>query len=231
MMIMQGTLVNCTTIVCGCFIGSFLKKGIAERYKETLIQGMGLAAMAIGINSFVSSMPDSQFPVLFVVSLAIGGLLGELCKLDEIFQSLLGKIAVGNLSEGLSTAILLFCVGTLSILGPIQSALQGDHTLLYTNAMLDGVTSIVLSANYGFGIAFAAIVLFFWQGFFYCFAHLIADFVSAQLLTEISIVGGILILSSGLSILGIKKIRTVNYLPALAVPAVFLWIYSLIKSL
>lgn len=224
---MLGTLVNCTTIICGSFIGSVLKKGIPERYKETLIQGMGLAAVALGIHSAISNMPNSEFPVLFIASLAIGGFIGEFLKLDEFFQKGLSKIAVGNLSEGLSTAILLFCVGTLSILGPMQSALQGDNTFLYTNAMLDLVTSMVFAANYGFGIAFAAVVLFFWQGFFYCFAHLIADFVTGQLLTELSIIGGILIFSSGLGILDIKKIRTVNYLPALLVPAVFLWLRSL----
>lgn len=225
---MQGTLVNCATIICGSLIGGILKKGIPDRYKETLMQGMGLAAVALGVNSFVSNMPKSDFPVLFIISLAIGGFIGEMLQLENGFQHLLGKFTVGNLSEGLSTAILLFCVGTLSILGPMQSALQGDNTFLYTNAMLDLVTSMVLAANYGFGIALAAMALFCWQGFFYCFAYFIADVVTGQLLTELSIVGGILIFSSGLGILEIKKIRTVNYLPALLVPAVFIWLRSLI---
>ncbi len=226
---MLGTIVNCATIVCGSLIGSVLKKGIPERYKETLIQGMGLAAIALGLNSALSNMPKSEFPVLFIASLALGGLIGEMLNLDSLFQKGLSKISVGNLSEGLSTAILLFCVGTLSILGPMQSALQGDNTFLYTNAMLDLVTSMVFAANYGFGIAFAAVVLFFWQGFFYCFAHLIAGFVTGALLTELSIVGGILIFCSGLGILGIKKIRTVNYLPALLVPAAYIGILQLLK--
>ena len=204
---MLGTIVNCATIVCGSLIGSVLKKGISERYKETMIQGMGLAAIALGLNSALTNMPKSDFPVLFIASLAIGGLIGEMLNLDSLFQKGLSKISVGNsnLSEGLSTAILLFCVGTLSILGPMQSALQGDNTFLYTNAMLDLVTSMVFAANYGFGIAFAAVALFFWQGFFYCFAYLIADFVTGQLLTELSIIGGILIFCSGLGILNIKK--------------------------
>ncbi|MCI8336813.1 MAG: DUF554 domain-containing protein [Peptococcaceae bacterium] len=228
---MLGTIVNCTTIVCGSLIGSALKKGIPERYKETLIQGMGLAAIALGLNSALSRMPESDFPVLFIASLALGGLIGEILNLDSLFQKGLSKISVGNsnLSEGLSTAILLFCVGTLSILGPMQSALQGDNTFLYTNAMLDLVTSMVFAANYGFGIAFAAVVLFFWQGFFYCFAHLIADFVTGSLLTELSIIGGILIFCSGLGILGIKKIRTVNYLPALLVPAAYIGLLQLFQ--
>lgn len=226
---MLGTIVNCTTIVCGSLVGSVLKKGIPEQYKETLIQGMGLAAIALGLNSALSHMPESEFPVLFIASLALGGLIGEMLNLDSLFQKGLSKISVGNLSEGLSTAILLFCVGTLSILGPMQSALQGDNTFLYTNAMLDLVTSMVFAANYGFGIAFAAVALFFWQGFFYCFAHLIADFVTGQLLTELSIIGGILIFCSGLGILGIKKIRTVNYLPALLVPAAYIGILQLFK--
>ena len=124
------------------------------------------------------------------------------------------------MSKGLSTAILLFCAGTLSILGPMQSALLGDNTFLYTNAVLDGITSTVLSSAFGFGIAIAAAVLFCWQGSIYLLASVIEPFITDALMTEISLVGGILILSSGLGILGIKQIRTLNLLPALLVPPV-----------
>lgn len=129
----------------------------------------------------------------------------------------MSKISKGsNLAQGLSTAILLYCAGTLSILGPIQSALQGDNTYLFTNAILDGITSIVLSSTFGIGIALAAIILFCWQGAIYLLAGLIAPFITDTLMTEISLVGGVLIFASGLGILGIKKIKTLNLLPALS---------------
>lgn len=133
-----------------------------------------------------------------------------------------------NLAKGLSTAILLYCFGTLSILGPIESALHGDHTYLFTNAILDGITSIVLSSTFGMGIAIAAGVLFCWQGGIFLLANLIAPYLTPELLTEISLVGGVLILSSGLSILNIKQFKTLNLLPALLVPPVAVGLLSLL---
>ena len=113
---------------------------------------------------------------------------------------------------------MLFCVGALSILGPINSALYGDETFLFTNAMLDLVTSMVLASTFGYGIAIAAGVLFCWQGSIYLLATFLAPLLSGGLMTEISIVGGFLIFASGLSILQIKEIKTMNLLPALFIP-------------
>lgn len=216
---MLGTIANTGAILMGSIVGSTLKKGIGEKYKTVMMDSMGLAAAALGINSITEAMPQSRYHVLFIVSLAIGGLIGTRLDLAAAFDRAVGKISGGsNLSQGLSAAILLFCAGTLSILGPIQSALQGDNTYLYTNAILDGITSTVLSSTFGVGIAIAAAVLFCWQGSIYLLASVIEPFITDALMNEISLVGGILILSSGLGILGIKQIRTLNLLPALLVP-------------
>ncbi|MCI8653774.1 MAG: DUF554 domain-containing protein [Angelakisella sp.] len=224
---MLGTIANATTILIGSITGSTLKKGIGERYKTIMMDSMGLAATALGINSIVGAMPNSRYHVLFIVSLALGGLIGTRLSLDTAFARAVSKISRGSdLAQGLSTAILLFCAGTLSILGPMQSALQGDNTYLYTNAILDGITSIVLSSTFGIGIALAALVLFCWQGAIYLLAGLIQPFITDALMTEISLVGGILILASGLGILGIKEIKTLNLLPALLVPPIAVTILS-----
>lgn len=114
---MIGTIVNCTAIVTGSFVGSRLKKGLKPEYEEILMQALGLAATAIGINSIVKYMPQSRYPVLFIVSIAVGALIGEKIQLEERFKRAVTHMAGGNLVQGLSTAILLFCVGTLSILG------------------------------------------------------------------------------------------------------------------
>ena len=113
--------------------------------------------------------------------------------------------------------MLLFCIGTLSILGPIQSALYGDETYLLTNATLDFVTAMVLASTYGIGIALAAVILFFWQGSIYLGAGFLSAFLSPQLLTEISIIGA----SSGIGILGLKDCKTLNMLPSLLIPAIW----------
>lgn len=218
---MIGTIANTSTILIGSLIGSSLKRGIGERYKSIMMDSMGLVATALGINSIVQAMPQSKYHVLFIVSLAAGGVIGTRLDLASAFNRAVGRISGGsNLAQGLSTAILLFCAGTLSILGPMQSALQGDNTYLFTNAILDGITSIVLSSTFGIGMSIAAGVLFCWQGSIYLLARFIEPFITDALMTEISLVGGILILSSGLGILGIKEIKTLNLLPALLVPAV-----------
>ena len=158
---MLGTIVNVGCIAVGSIIGSVFKKGINEKHQEALFNAMGLAALGLGINSVVQNMPNSTYPVLFIVSLALGSLIGSVIDLNGRFQSLADKLSVGQLSKGLSTGILLFCIGTLSILGPINSALYGDHTYLFTNATLDLVTSMVLASTYGIGMILTAAVLFF----------------------------------------------------------------------
>lgn len=218
---MIGTIVNTLAIIVGCAVGSFLKKGIKEEYQSALFTAMGFAAVALGVNAIVQNMPNSAYPVLFIVSLALGGLAGTIIDIDARFQRLVSRFSQSDLSKGLSTGILLFCIGTLSILGPLESALNNNHTYLFTNATLDLVTSMALAATYGFGIAFSAIVLFVWQTAIYLSAQYIEPFLTDALMTEVSIVGGILILSSGLSILGIKNSKSLNMLPALFVPIVW----------
>lgn len=218
---MIGTIVNTGTILAGSIIGSLVKKGIKEEYQGALFNAMGLAAAGLGINAIVQNMPKSQFPVLFIISLAIGSLLGTMLDINGRFTKLTNKFSSSNLGQGLATGILLFCIGTLSILGPMESAFHGDNTYLFTNAALDFVTSMVLASTYGIGMAITAGVLFVWQGSIYLGAGLLSGFLTPELLTEISIVGGFLIASSGLSILKIKDCKALNMLPALLVPPVW----------
>ena len=226
---MLGTIVNVGCILSGSIIGSFVSKGINEKYKTALFDALGLATIGLGANAFVSNMPKSEYPVLFIASLAIGTVLGTWLDLNGKFQGLLQKAKGGSkLAEGLSTAILLFCIGTLSILGPIESRLNGNNTYLFTNATLDFVSSIILSSAYGIGIAIAALVLFCWQGSIYAFAGFIAPYMTPQLMAEISILGGIFLMSSGLGILQIRDCKTLNMLPALLVPPVFFAILKLV---
>lgn len=237
---MLGTIVNTTAIIVGSTAGAVLKKGIKEQYSDVLFTAMGLAAAGLGINSIVQNMPKSTYPVLFIASLALGGLFGTILDIDARFQNLTlrlqskkgggdgtsGAQTKNRLGEGLSTGILLYCIGTLSILGPIQSSLYGDNTFLFTNATLDLVTSAVLASTYGIGMILAAPVLFCWQGSIYLLACLLGNFMSAELMVEVSVVGGFLIFSSGLSILKIKEIKTLNMLPSLLVPVVWMVIHS-----
>ena len=229
---MLGTIVNTGTILAGSMLGSVLCKGVKEKYQNALYTAMGLAATALGINAVVSNMPKSNYPVLFIVSLAVGSLLGTILDLDGRFQGMVRKYSKSNLGQGLSTGILLYCIGTLSILGPVMSALYGDNTYLFTNATLDFVTSTVLASTYGIGMAFAAPVLFCWQGAIYLVAkNLSGSFFSEEMIAELCIVGGILIASSGIGILKIKDCKALNMLPSLAVPILFFVVKGIIASL
>ena len=225
---MIGTLFNTCMILVGSIVGSLLKKGLKEKQQRVLFDAMGLAATGIGINAIVNNMPDSQYPVLFIVSLAVGSIIGTSLDIDAKFQHIVDARGGSGLGQGLSTAILLFCIGTLSILGPIQSAIYGDETFLFTNGTLDLVTSMVLASTYGIGIAIAAVVLFLWQGGIYLGASFLAEFISDPFMTELSIVGGFLIAASGISILKIKDFKTMNLLPSLLVPVIFFLGKSLI---
>lgn len=219
---MIGTLANVGTIVVGSLIGGLFRKVMSEKLSATLMNAMGLAAFGLGINAVVQNMPKSEYPVLFIVSLAIGCLVGTLLNLDDRVAKLTQKNDdSGNLGQGIITGCLIFCVGTLSILGPVQSALYGDHAYLFTNASLDLVTAMVLGTTYGIGMALAAGVLLIWQGSIFLLTLLLGSFITDVMMTEISIVGGFLIAMSGLSIMKLKDFHTLNYLPALFVP--ILW--------
>lgn len=245
---MIGTIANTLAIIVGSAVGSLAKRGLGERYQEVLFLAMGLAAVGIGINAVVTGMADSIYPVLFIASLAIGGVIGTGLDIAGRFDRFVSKRSKsdgksenegessngGNggsdLAQGLSTAIMLFCFGALSILGPINSALNGDETYLFTNAMLDLVTSMVLASSFGFGIAFAAAVLFCWQGAIFLLANQLAPLLTTELMSEITIVGGFLVLASGLGILKVKEIPVMNLLPSIFVPPLWFAIIALVQS-
>ena len=222
-----------------------------------MFDGLGLCCIVLGINASLPNMAKSEFPVLFILSLAIGGIIGtkfDLAgKLSPLPAPPLGECHNGDKrgsggiealpqrgsgegAAGLVTGCLLFCIGTFSIVGPVLSALsptagwawgESANTFLYTNATLDLVSSAVLAASYGWIMLLAAPVLFCWQSMFYAIGYFCGDGMPEPMRVELSIVGGVLILSSGLSILGIKDCKTINLLPSLLVPVVFYFIKML----
>ncbi len=254
---MLGTIINTCTIVIGGVFGALVRSGIGEKYKKTLFDALGLCCLVLGANAALPNMVKSEFPVLFILSLAIGGLIGTKLDLAGKLEGSplpappLGECNKGDESgcggiealpqrgsgegAGLVTGCLLYCIGTFSIVGPVLSALspsagwafnESANTFLYTNATLDLVTSAVLSASYGWIMLLAAPVLFCWQGMFYAIGYFCGGGMPEQMQVELSIVGGVLIISSGLSILGIKDCKTVNLLPSLLVPVLFYLIKS-----
>ena len=238
---MIGTIVNTCTIIAGSVLGTLLHRGIGEKYKTVLYDGLGLVSLAIGLNATIQNLPKSQYPVLFIVAMALGGIVGAWLDIDGWFHRLVDRSShhapsdkgeandaesrKNSLATGLSAAILLYCIGPLSMLGPVASALQGDNTLLFANATLDFITATILASTYGWGMMAAAPVLFCWQGMFYLVAKISSSAISDALMAELLVIGGLLIVASGLSLLRLKVCKTLNFLPALLVPVLwFLWV-------
>lgn len=232
---MLGTIVNTTTILVGGAFGAIVREGIGDKYKKAMFNALGLACLVLGMNASLPNIAKSEYPVMFILSLAIGSLIGTRLDLSGHIDRLNAKINAkrnndNNGLQGLVTGLLLYCIGTFSIVGPVLSCLSDSHgwsinepgnTYLYTNATLDLVTSAVLAASYGWIMLLAAPVLFCWQGMFYLIALYFGEAMPEPMRVELSIVGGVLIVSSGLGILGIKDCKTVNLLPSLLVPVVF----------
>lgn len=230
---MLGTIVNTCTIIVGSIVGAVMNRGIKEKYKETLYTGLGLACLGIGLNAVISNFGKSEYPVLFIVSIALGSVIGTAMNLDGRFANMINKRSKNNnnanLADGLSTAILLYCIGPLAMLGPVISALKGDNTFLFTNATLDLVTSAVFASTYGIWVILAAPVLFCWQGLFYVVAKASSTAISEALMAELLIVGGLMIVASGLSLLKLKDCKTLNMLPSLLIPVLWFLLKSLIS--
>ncbi|MGL4346006.1 MAG: DUF554 domain-containing protein [Cellulosilyticaceae bacterium] len=217
-----GTLVNVICIIIGGIIGVLAQKGIPKRFADLIMSGIGLVTMVIGL-SF--ALP-SQNILIVVVSVVIGGILGEWIDLDRRLESLADKVkgkVKGNnsrLGEGIVTATLLFCVGSMAIMGALDSGIRGDHSILFTKSVMDGIASALFASSMGIGVILSAVPLFLYQGLITLLASFLEPVLIPQVITELNAVGGVLLLGLSLSILEIKKIKVVNLLPALVVAVI-----------
>ena len=226
---MFAIIINAVAVVVGSAIGALFRKSISEKYINVLNTAMGLCALVLGVNVAIENMQKTQYPMLFIFCLSMGGLLGTVLKFDQRMESTTRKMSSSNLSQGITTAVLLCCVGTLAMMGPVMSALYGDDTYLMTAATLNLVTMIVVASSYGFGVVITSVIVLVWMSSIYGIAMLSRTFISEELIAEVSLVGGILIAASGLGVLHIKDCKTINLLPALFMPILFFAIKSLLN--
>ncbi|PIC85702.1 hypothetical protein CSV72_12115 [Sporosarcina sp. P20a] len=230
-MILFGSLFNVLTIIIGTLIGRFLY-GIPERMKETIMYGIGMAVVAIGLQM---TFETTQI-VIVILSIVIGAILGEWIDLDQkvnqlghwIEKKLPAKKEGQGIAQGFVTATLFFCVGSMAIIGAIDSGLRNDHSVLIMKGILDGFTSIIFSSTLGIGVAFAAIPLLIYQGSITFLATILSRFVPDELMqlfiSEMTATGGLMIAAIGLNLIGLTKIRVANFIPGIAVVAVIVTI-------
>ncbi len=224
---MIGSIINAAAVVFGGGIGLFLGQRMPERFKTIYFQAIGLFTFAIGI-SMVWNMKDI-FPI--VVSIALGALLGEWMKLEQrteqLAEVLKSKLKLKNqaFSEGLTTSFLLFCVGSMTILGAIQEGTTGSAELLLTKSLMDGFSAILLASAFGISVIISALPLFVFQAGLTLLAAQLSPMLTPDIIQAISNTGGVLLIGLAINILEIKKLRIINMLPALIIVVVLLVIW------
>lgn len=221
-MLLLGSFVNFLAIVAGSLSGIVLRN-ITEQTKETVTKGIALGTIALAIQM---SMQTTSFTII-IISICLGGMIGEFLKIEDSMTNLgllLEKRFArgnGNFAEGFVTATLIYVIGSMGIIGAIESGVSGNHQTLFTKAVMDGFMSIMLTASLGIGVLFSAFPVLIYQGIITIFASIIVRYLPPELLdsimTEISAIGGLMILAIGLNVMKLTKIRVSNYLPGIIV--------------
>ncbi len=223
---MFGTIVNSGAIALGGLIGIILKKGIKEEYSATIMDGIGLSVIIIGITGGIKS----ENIILVISSIVIGSILGEAIgiekKLDSIGHKLQTRFGGGdsNFSKAFVTTSLIYCVGAMAIIGSLEAGIQGNHETLLVKSIIDGISSIIFASTLGVGVIFAAIPVFIYQGTITLLASSLKGLLTAQVVNEMSAIGGILIMAIGINVMGIKKIKVGNMLPAVFIPIIYFFL-------
>jgi uncharacterized membrane protein YqgA involved in biofilm formation len=223
-----GTIVNCLTIIGGSLIGIAFKNGIPEKYNQTVMQAIGLSVILIGLKSALGC----NDLLIIIISLALGSLAGEWIGI-ETYLNRLGNFLETKFSNsstsfaaGFVTASLMYCVGSMAIVGSLESGLTGNHATLFAKATLDGIVGIILSSSLGIGVMFAAVPVLVYQGAITLAAGLLKPLLIPAVVSQMSATGGLLIVALGLNMIREKKLKVGNMLPAIFLPLIYFFLKS-----
>ena len=228
---MFGTLVNTLAIAAGSLVGLAFRGGIPLHYQQTVIQAIGLAVVLIGMTGALKTRDI----LVVIFSLAIGSILGEWLRIEARLNHL-GKWlekkcaqSEGGIARGFVTASLIYCIGSMAIVGSMESGLTGNHQTLYAKSVLDGISAIIFASTLGAGVLFSAISVGVYQGILTLSAVLMKPYLIPQVVDQMSSVGGILIMAIGFNLLEIKKMNVGNMLPAIFMPLAYYIIQQMIR--
>lgn len=224
-----GVIINALAIFIGGTIGLFVNKGIPLKIEKALMKALALSAIYIGITGMMSG----ENTIYIILSLVIGAAIGEIIDLDKrihqmgasLEQQFPSKNGSAPISKGFVMGSLIMAVGAMSIVGPLESGLTGNHTILLTKALMDGVTSVILASSLGVGVIFSGVLVFLYQGAITLFASGLDILLTDVMINDINAVGSILILALGLNILEVAKLKVMNFVPAIAIPLLFFFFY------
>ena len=221
---MIGTIVNAAAIAAGGVVGLLLKKGIKENYKTTIMQAISLSVILIGVRSALNATDLLGV----IVCMVVGCLLGEAMQIEDHIEALgayaekhISRSADGSFSKGLVTASLVFCVGSMAIVGSLESGLAGKHETLFAKSLPDGITSVVFASTFGSGVIFSAAPVLVYQGAITLGASLLKPYLTAGVIAQMSGVGGLLIAAIGVNMLRLTHIKVGNMLPAIFLPLIY----------
>ena len=221
---MWGTVVNAAAIIAGALTGSVFNRTLPQRFQRVIFQGMGLFVMALGVSMAIKM----ERALISVFALLLGSIAGELLKLDVQIAKLGDwlkrnlKLKTEKFNEGFVSASLIYCVGTMAVLGAIEEGVGKYPAILLTKSVMDGFSSVALSASMGIGVAFSSLPVAIYQGVITLVAFLLTDTLNMAIINELSAVGGILLVGLSFNILEIKEIKVVNMLPSLVFVVVFM---------
>lgn len=220
---MLGTIVNCLTIIAGSVLGILFRNGIPEKYNHTVMQAIGLSVILIGMKNALGC----NDLLIIIVSLALGSLIGEWIGIENYLQRL-GNFLENKFSKksssfsaGFVTASLMYCVGSMAIVGALESGLTGNHDTLFAKATLDGIVSIILSSSLGIGVLFAFVPVLLYQGAITLMAGLLKPLLVPAVISQMSAIGGLLIMALGLNMIRERKLKAGNMLPAIFIPLIY----------
>jgi uncharacterized membrane protein YqgA involved in biofilm formation len=229
---MLGPIVNAAVVlICG-LVGCLFVRGIPERFEEIVKKAIGLAVIYVGIRGTL----ENRRVLLLIMSMVGGALIGELINIDRLMNRFGGwverklRMSGGAFSKGFVSASILFCTGSMAIVGSMQSGLQGSHGTLFAKSVLDGSISVVFGASLGIGVAFSALVVLIYEGSIALISMLIKDFLNPDIIREMSAVGNLLVAALGFNFLNIKEIKVANLIPAIFIPWLYIGIETLVRS-
>lgn len=232
---MTGTFVNVAAIIGGGLVGLMFRKGISENYKETVISGVGLSVVLIGLKSAL--MAGNL--LLVIVSVVAGSVIGEALSIEAKLEAFGKRLEEGikakssgtmttDIAKGFVTASLVFCVGSMAIVGSLESGLTGNHQTLYAKSVLDGVISVVFASAMGAGVLFSGAAVLVYQGGITLTAVFMKHYLVDEAVIHMTSVGGLLIMAIGLNMLGIRTIRVGNMLPAIGIPLIYYMVVRMV---
>jgi len=220
---MIGTIANALAIVAGGIVGLIFKNAIPEKISNALLKATGLAVIGIGINLMLTGENYSLIIISMVVGTAIGEAIDIEGKLDRFGAFIESKMKnkEANLALGFVTSTLVCCVGSMSIVGSIQSGLTGNHEILFSKAVLDGITAVTFAATMGVGVVLSGISVFVYQGTITMLASFMQSLLSTVVVNEMTAIGGVIIMGMGLNFIIANRMKVGNFLPALFIPIIY----------